>query len=220
MIKAIVSLSGGMDSATVLAEALFKDRDCIAIGFSYGSKHNKYENKRAQQLAEYYEVPFQLIDLEGVMKGFKSNLMKGQGDIPEGHYEDESMSQTVVPARNIIFASILAGLAWSKECKEVWMGVHAGDHVIYPDCRPEFYVPLKAAIKIGTNEKVEIRTPFIIHSKAQILERGLELEVPYQLTRTCYKDQHLSCGKCGSCVERLEAFKANNVDDPIQYEEQ
>ncbi len=218
MKKAIVSLSGGMDSATLLANALY-DRDVVAaIGFRYGSKHNEYELRAASQIALDYSVPFDDINIGVVLNRFKSNLLKGQGEIPEGHYEAASMSQTVVPARNIIFAAILAGEAWSRGADEIWIGVHAGDHAIYPDCRPEFIRALNQAIMAGTDHKVTVCAPFLYDTKADILRKGLEQKVPYHLTRTCYKDTPIACGKCGSCQERLAAFAQQGTEDPIPYQ--
>ena len=215
--KAIVALSGGMDSATVLARACL-NREVLAVGFTYGSKHNPYENEMARKTADYWRVPFELLDLEAVMGAFKSDLLKTGGDIPEGHYEDSSMSRTVVPGRNIIFASILSGLAWSRGASEVWLGIHSGDHAIYPDCRPEFFNHMKNAILVGTDNWVMLVAPFLRANKIDIIRDGLELGVPYELTRTCYKDQPKACGKCGSCRERLEAFVANGIQDPVEYD--
>lgn len=219
MEKIIVSLSGGIDSAVTLALAIKQRYECSAGIFRYGSKHNFYESNAAVRIACHYKIPFQIIDLEKVMAGFKSNLMMNGGDIPEGHYENENMNQTVVPARNIIFISILSGLAWSIEAEEVWLGIHGGDHAIYPDCRPEFYYAMKRAIETGTEEKIELVAPFLHQNKTYIVQKGIELKVPFEFTRTCYKDQELACGKCGSCIERLEAFSKNGMKDPIKYEE-
>src|SRR5260370_13226971 len=138
MRKVILSLSGGMDSATLLGKCVAEGNEIETVGFTYGSKHNRYENKAALLLAEHYRVPFTLLDLSTITCHFKSVLLLGQGDIPEGHYEKASMSQTVVPSRNMIFLSILTLLAESWGCEHVWIGVHAGDHHIYPDCRPAF----------------------------------------------------------------------------------
>ena len=140
------------------------------------------------------------------------------GEIPEGHYNDATMSQTVVPGRNLMFASILAGYAESIGFNRIALGVHKGDHEIYPDCRKEFVKALDSCIYLSTDKSVEVYTPLIDMDKIEIVQEGLDLEVPYHLTRTCYKDQERSCGVCGSCVERLEAFKLNNVKDPIEYE--
>lgn len=217
--KAILSLSGGMDSATVLAEAKDQGREIVAaVSFFYGSKHNSYERDAAFALAQHYAVHFVPISLTEAMSCFKSDLLKTGGNIPEGHYEAETMRATVVPARNMIFAAILAGLAESLSANEVWLGVHAGDHHIYPDCRPDFLVAMGSAMSLATDGKVHLVAPYVRHHKQSILRRGLGLGVPYALTRTCYKDQEVACGKCGSCQERLEAFAALSIADPVEYE--
>lgn len=216
--KIVLGLSGGMDSTTLLAVAKDSGFTPLTYGFTYGSKHNKYENEAAEQVARYYSVPYQLIDLTAAFAGFRSNLMMGQGAVPEGHYEEKSMEQTVVPARNIIFASILAGLAWTNGAEAVWLGVHAGDHAIYPDCRPHFIGHMIDALKAGTGGKVTMEAPFISLSKADIVRVGSGLGVPYRYTRTCYKNQPIACGKCGSCCERREAFAKNNLSDTVPYE--
>jgi len=218
--KAIVSLSGGIDSATVLADLLSRGYEVETVGFTYGSKHNTYENDMAVALAEHYGVPFTLINLEQVMSDFKSALLLSGGPIPEGHYEDESMSQTVVPGRNMIFISILAGLAESREADLVAVGIHSGDHAIYPDCRPRFFSFMKEAVEAATDNKVSLTAPFLDKDKAAVIRWGIQLGVPYHLTRTCYKCQPVACGKCGSCVERLESFAANNYTDPLEYQKQ
>lgn len=219
MVKAIVSLSGGMDSAAVLGDVTNAGIEVVAaVGFIYGSKHNPWEVVAARKIAEHYKVPYELIDLTAAFAGFKSSLLKGQGPVPEGHYEAESMSATVVPARNIIFASILAGIAWSRGAEQVYLGVHAGDHHIYPDCRPEFLQAMAIAIARGTDLKVALMAPYVNGTKVDIIRRGMILGVPFQLSRTCYKDQTIACGKCGSCQERLAAFAANGLTDPIDYE--
>jgi len=218
MPKTLIALSGGLDSATVLAYYQNLDHDVETVGFYYGSKHNKFENRCASALAAYYDVSFTLLNLEGFMKDFKSSLMIGGGEIPEGHYADESMKQTVVPGRNLIFGSILAGIAESRGCDAIALGVHAGDHAIYPDCRPAFITALSSAVFWSTEGKVQVLTPFLEEDKAYIVKCGLGLLVPYELTRTCYKDQLEPCGKCGSCVERAEAFAANSTVDPVVSE--
>lgn len=219
MEKIIVSLSGGVDSAVVLALALSQGYDCLPVIFRYDSKHNFYEVNAAVRIACHYKIKPQIIELANVMKGFKSNLLIDGGEIPEGHYESENMSKTVVPARNIIFISILSGLAQSIGAEQVWIGIHGGDHAIYPDCRPEFYYTLRRAIALGTDGKISLEAPFLFTDKRYIIKSGIELCVPFELTRTCYKEQKLACGKCGSCVERLEAFSKNGITDPIKYED-
>lgn len=216
--RALVSLSGGMDSSTVLAHALDSNRKCITYFCGYGSKHNCFEAIAARRVADHYGVEFVIVDLTEVGTHLKSDLLHSGGDIPEGHYEEESMRQTVVPGRNMIFASVLSGIAWSRECSEVWLGIHAGDHFIYPDCRPEFFEAMSRAVELGSDGKVKLVAPYLQKKKADILKHGLLMGVPYQHTRTCYKYQHTACGKCGSCQERLEAFKLNGVEDSLTYD--
>jgi 7-cyano-7-deazaguanine synthase len=216
--KTVMALSGGMDSSTLLAYLLDDGHDVRCASFVYGSKHNQYEHICAKQIADYYKAPLHLFDLSSVLGGFDSDLLKRGGDIPEGHYTDASMSRTVVPGRNIIFLSILAGLAWSEGATKIALGIHAGDHAIYPDCRIEFYKAMDSAIYLGTDRRIEMIAPFVEWDKTKILQWGLPHAVPYQMTRTCYKDQELSCGKCGSCVERLEAFSCIGKIDPVSYQ--
>lgn len=216
MVKAIVALSGGMDSSTVLAEAIAAKRECHAVGFCYGSKHNREENHAAMQVARFFGVPFELVDLTEVGKHLRSNLLKSGPPIPEGHYEEETMRQTVVPGRNLLFIAVLAGMAESNQCAEVWLGIHSGDHFIYPDCRPDFFFPVRTAVTSAYH--VDLIAPYLSGNKTSIIKRGMELGVPYDLTRTCYTDQRVACGRCGSCQERLDAFKNNGIDDPLEYQ--
>ena len=203
-----------MDSTAVLAYLIDQGDEVECFGFEYGSKHNPYEQEAARAVASFYRVPFTLIDLSAITPHLQSNLLKSGGSIPEGHYNDKSMSLTVVPGRNIIFLSILAGIAWSRQASKIAIGIHQGDHAIYPDCRLSFFAAMSDAVTEGTDGKVEILAPFIRFDKGGIVKWGLEHEVPFHLTRTCYKDQPTACGKCGSCQERLEAFTNNNVKDP------
>ena len=218
MKKAVLALSGGMDSTTVLAWLLDNSYEVVCVSFNYGSKHNPYENEAANKIALFYDVMLEEVDMRGVMSSFQSNLLVSGGEIPEGHYNDDTMSKTVVPARNIIFLSVLAGLAWSNDASKIAIGIHQGDHAIYADCRTEFYKAMDTAIFLGTDKRVEILAPFIDTDKAGIIKWGRTKGVPYYLTRTCYKAQELSCGKCGSCTERLEAFQINGIKDAIKYE--
>ena len=214
----LISFSGGIDSTTLVTTAIKNGITPQLVSFSYGSKHNRYENEAAANIASYFNLPLHFIDLSQIMVDFKSNLLKTGGEIPEGHYEDSNMAKTVVPGRNMIFLSILAGLAESLGIKRIGIGVHQGDHAIYPDCRPSFIKAMQIAINLATDGKVDdLTAPFLHMDKTDIVNIGLALGVPYRLTRTCYKDQEKACGKCGSCVERLEAFALNNATDPIEY---
>lgn len=223
--KTVLALSGGVDSTTVLQWLLARNVSVLCVQFQYQSKHNVFEVSAAQQVYKFYarkgassSLSCIQVDLSRIFTHMKSNLLKGQGEIPEGHYCDETMKQTVVPARNMVFLSVMAGLAESYVCNSIALGIHQGDHAIYPDCRPEFYSAMQHAVELGTGGKVDIEAPFLHATKSEIVKYGLANGVPYHLTRTCYKEQELSCGKCGSCVERLEAFASNNSHDPILYE--
>jgi len=220
----VMALSGGLDSATLLATLLRDGHVVHCCLFFYGSKHNQYELESANKVVNHYAalkypVTSHYFDISEVMKNFNSALMKSNSqEIPEGAYNDETMKLTVVPGRNLIFASIMAGLAESINANAIALGVHAGDHHIYPDCRPEFIKALDSVIYLSSDRKVEVICPFANIDKIGILQIGMSMNVPYHLTRTCYKDQVKSCGKCGSCTERLEAFATLGLIDPIQYE--
>jgi 7-cyano-7-deazaguanine synthase len=219
--KVILSLSGGMDSTALLGMLLNKGHEVVPVSFFYGSKHGRYEIEAAKNITQHYNLGniYKLIDVSGVFKGFDSALLSADSrSIPEGHYEDKSMALTVVPGRNMIFISILAGLAESLQCEAVALGIHAGDHAIYPDCRPLFAESMGFAVRFATDDKVRLIFPFLNMTKGEIVSVGLTENVPFHLTRTCYKDQILPCGKCGSCTERLEAFQFNNSTDPVQYD--
>lgn len=217
----VISLSGGMDSATLLGYVISTSGGTkhLCVSFNYGSKHNKYELDCSRRLANHYGVPWMEVNLVEMMGCFKSDLLLSGGEIPEGHYCDETMKRTVVPSRNIIFLSILSGIAWSKEMHSIYIGVHQGDHAIYPDCRPGFIHEMREAIWLGTDQRITLHTPFLHFTKGEILAKGLKVGgIPYHFTRTCYKDQQIACGKCGACTERLEAFQQNGVEDPVPYE--
>lgn len=225
MQKVVIGLSGGMDSATLLGMLLNEGVEVHCCHFQYGSKHNKYEAKAIEDLMLFYssltkKIHLYNFDLRQPFSAFNSNLLQHGGDIPEGHYESDSMKLTVVPGRNLIFASIMAGLAESIGAEAVALGVHSGDHHIYPDCRDTFITALRKTVSESTEGQVRVIAPLLAEDKASILKIGYNLPtpVPYRLTRTCYKDQVLPCGKCGSCVERLEAFEKIGGNDSIAYE--
>lgn len=220
MVKVILGLSGGMDSATLCAYYHDKGYDVIPVSFDYGSKHNSYERIAAEKIASFYNLKIREFELPFIGQTFKSNLLKTGGEIPEGHYEDSNMSKTVVPGRNLIFISIMTGLAWSEGAEVIAVGVHAGDFSVYDDCRAGFIAAMNAAVIQGSGDRVRLEAPFQYLDKTGILEVGYSLTptVPYGLTRTCYCAQELSCGCCGSDVERLTAFYNIGRLDPIEYE--
>lgn len=218
--KKIVVLSGGMDSTTVLAHALSytKREDVRTLTFDYGSNHAFEEISAAEEIAEYYKVGNTLVELPFIKRLYVSSLLAGAEEIPKGHYDDESMKSTVVPNRNAILLSIAVGFAESLKFDAVIFGAHSGDHTIYPDCRSDFVDAFNRASQLGTYEEICVVAPFIYWTKASIVKKGVELGVPYELTYSCYRGRVFHCGKCGTCIERKEAFKLAEVVDPTKYE--
>ena len=217
MEKAIVTLSGGLDSATLLYWSA-RRYDVSALTFDYGSKHNLKEREAAKELTRLAGVRHTLIELPFINSLFKSDLLRSGGSIPDGHYEDSSMRSTVVPFRNGIMLSIAIGFAESCEAGTVLYAAHAGDHAVYPDCRPAFLRAISEAGREGTYLGVEIKDPFIDLHKKDIVLLGDELEVPFGITYSCYKGGEIHCGRCGTCVERKEAFRLAGIPDPTVYE--
>lgn len=210
--KAVLVYSGGLDSTTLLYE--YKDSIALAVSFDYGSKHNKRELEYAALNCKRLGIRHLVIPLEFMGKYFKSDLLIGGGDIPEGSYADENMKSTVVPFRNGIMLSIAAGLAESYELDAIMLANHSGDHAIYPDCRPEFIEGMAAAVEAGTYNGVKVVSPYCNMTKREIALRGRELGVDFSLTYSCYKGGEKHCGKCGTCVERKEALEGF---DPTEY---
>lgn len=217
----IIALSGGMDSTTLLGERKqLVDVPIVAVAFRYGSKHNQLEIEAAKKVADYYNVQLHVVDIQQAFRFANNVLMLGSSDhIPEGHYNDPIMKKTIVPGRNLIFASILASMAQAQGFHEIYLAIHKGDHLIYPDCRPLWYQSAAQAIYSGSGNRVRLQAPYLEIPKSEILRHGLQQEktVPYDLTRTCYTTDEIACGECGACVERLEAWKLNDGIDPLQY---
>ena len=255
----VVSLSGGMDSSTLLLRCLSEYDNVTAISFDYGQKH-RVELERAQQLVDYInnsnvdyqtslsaspviakvkygKIKYQVIKLDGLVNLLDSNLVEGGDDVPEGHYEEENMVATVVPNRNKIFASITQAVALSianktEEPCDIALGIHAGDHAIYPDCRQEFRDADDAAFRIGNwnSETVGYFTPYLETDKFGILQDGqilvedlgIDFNEVYRRTNTSYKPfpSGNSDYKSASSVERIEAFIKLGINDPVQYEDE
>jgi len=255
--QAVLSLSGGMDSSTLLLHLLANDYDVTALSFDYGQKH-RVELERAQLLVAYVNekncgcggkaiygnVKHQIIKLDGLSQLLNSALVEGGWDVPEGHYEQDNMKDTVVPNRNKIFSSLIQAAALSiatqpitDDCSigqevAIAMGIHAGDHAIYPDCRQEFRDADFEAFKIGNwdSDLVTVYTPYLEVTKFEILEDGLracealglDFDEVYKRTNTSYKPYPSgnSDYKSAASVERIEAFIRLGRPDPVQYEDE
>jgi 7-cyano-7-deazaguanine synthase len=215
--KVVVIFSGGMDSFTVLHRALKDGKEVYALTFDYGQKHVK-EIACASKVCQQLGVAHKVIDISSINQLLAGSSLTDDIDIPEGHYEAESMKSTVVPNRNMILLSLAVGYAVSVEAAQVYYGAHSGDHAIYPDCRPEFVMKMNEVCQIANYQAVEIFSPYLANSKSDILTDGLKMGLRYDDTWTCYNGRAQACGKCGACQERLEAFADNNVTDPLAYE--
>ncbi len=215
--KVVVLLSGGMDSTAALYEARARHTVAGALSFDYGSKHNAREIPLAKWHCEKLGIPHRVVELDFLPDLFSSALLKGGAAIPDGHYAEATMKQTVVPFRNGIMLAIAAGHAESIEAQGLVIAAHAGDHAIYPDCREDFMRAMGDALRLGTYAGIELLRPFINLTKAQIAARGHELGVDFAQTWSCYKGGALHCGTCGTCVERREAFLLARLPDPTTY---
>jgi 7-cyano-7-deazaguanine synthase len=222
MPKAVVLLSGGLDSAVTLAIAISEGAEVTAVSFRYGQRHTK-ELGSAEAVCRHYGIEHRVIDID--LSSFRSALTDKNIKVPfdrKGKLDTEIPS-TYVPARNIIFLSIAAGLCESIAAETIYIGVNSVDYSGYPDCRPEFFKTfrkmLEAGTKAGTEGKApEIRTPIIDLSKAGIVRKGKELNAPLHLTWSCYEGDDKACGRCDSCMLRLKGFREAGYKDEICYE--
>lgn len=217
MTKAVVLLSGGMDSVTALYAAAREHEVVGAVSFDYGSKHNHREIPLAAWHCLQLGIRHEVVELPFVNELFASDLLRTGGEVPDGHYAEENMKRTVVPFRNGIMLAIACGIAESREAGALVIAAHSGDHAIYPDCREPFMQAMAASMREGTYANIELLRPFIEMDKAAIAKLGAELGVDYGKTWSCYKGGDLHCGTCGTCVERREAFLLAGVPDPTVY---
>ena len=217
MRNSLIAYSGGVDSTTLLYE--YREEIACAVGFDYGSKHNAREIVAAKAICRELEIPYLIIPLAFIEEYFRSDLLLSGGEMQLGDYSEENMSSTVVPFRNGIMLSVLAGLAESRDLQRVLIANHFGDHAIYPDCRESFVKPMGEAITAGTSNGVKLVAPYTALTKTEIVARGTRLGVPYGKTYSCYQGGERHCGRCGTCRERHDAFVANGLEDPTLYEE-
>ncbi|MDE5942463.1 MAG: 7-cyano-7-deazaguanine synthase QueC [Muribaculaceae bacterium] len=202
---ALIVLSGGMDSTTMLHE--YKSRIALAVTFVYGSNHNEREAECARINCEQLGIPHLVIPLDFMGQYFESSLLSGAEAIPSGNYDDENMRSTVVPFRNGIMLAVAAGLAESRGLSTIMLANHSGDHAIYPDCRPAFVEAMGKAIEEGTYERLRLFCPYTGLTKGEIVKRGLAVGIDYRQTYSCYRGGEKHCGTCGTCSERHEALR-------------
>jgi len=222
--KAMVLLSGGLDSTTCLALAIEKygAENVLALSISYGQKHSK-ETEAARNVADYYNIKLLTLDLAEIFAGSDCSLLNGSTeDIPLESYAEQLEKtdgkpvSTYVPFRNGLFLSSAASIALSNGCEVIYYGAHSDDAAgnAYPDCSSEFNEAMSRAIYLGSGNQLRIVAPFVSKTKADVVKEGLRLSAPYHLTWSCYGGGEKPCGKCGTCIDRAAAFAANNVADP------
>ena len=221
--KALVLFSGGVDSTTCLAIAVEKygKNNVIALSISYGQKHTK-EIQAAEKIAEYYGVELKKLDLARIFEGSDCSLLSSSSeDIPKESYAEQLKKtdgksvSTYVPFRNGLFLSCAASVALSNGCEEIYYGIHTDDAAgnAYPDCSEEFNNAINSAIYIGSGNALKVTAPFVNMKKADIVAEGLRLKVPYQMTWSCYEGGEKPCGVCGTCRDRIAAFRANGITE-------
>jgi 7-cyano-7-deazaguanine synthase len=217
MRKYVVVHSGGLDSTVLLYHLRDLGHHVRALSVNYGQRH-AHELQQAVKICKTLDIEHQFADLTGI-----THLLGGSSQtdpsipVPHGHYAAENMKVTVVPNRNMIMLSVAIGWAISTKSDAVAYAAHAGDHTIYPDCRPEFGAAMNVAAYLADWHQVEVVRPFVNFTKAEIVAFGAKLNVPFQDTYSCYEGRPVHCGKCGTCVERIEAFHLANVPDPTEY---
>lgn len=215
--QCVVLISGGLDSTVALYDAAFRGAVALGLSFDYGAKHNARELPCAAWQCAQLKIPHRVVRLDFMNDLFRSDLLQSGGPIPEGHYQEANMRSTVVPFRNGILLAIAAGVAESLGAQAVTIAAHGGDHAIYPDCRETFFSPFASAVRAGTYAGIELRRPFVAVPKADLVRLGHDRGVDFRHTWSCYQGGAIHCGRCGTCVERREAFLLAGVEDPTLY---
>lgn len=220
--KATIVFSGGMDSTTVAHYYRDKGYELVLLTFDYGQRHRK-EIEFAKLTAKKLKAEHEIIDISGIKHLLKGSALTDDIDVPHGHYEESSMSATVVPNRNAIMASLAYGVASCNGSDVVALGIHKGDHHIYPDCREDFLTSMNESMRLATRghrkEGLKLAAPFVNMSKTDIARVGSDWGVDYSLTWTCYAGEDIHCGKCGACQERKESFIDSGTPDPTEYKQ-
>lgn len=214
--KAVLTYSGGLDSTVLLYQLRTGGAEVRCLGVDYGQRH-RCELKAAESICRSLGVPYRLADLRSVRPLLAGSSQTDDVTVPEGHYAEETMKLTVVPNRNMILLSLAIGWAVSLRFDAVAYAAHAGDHAIYPDCRPEFVEAVRRVAELCDWHRVRLEAPFVGMTKTDIVRLGAGLGVPFERTWSCYKGGERHCGRCGTCTERREAFEKAGVPDPTEY---
>lgn len=215
--KTVAIFSGGLDSTVLLHLLLHGGDEVAALSIDYGQRH-RVELGYARRTAEKLGIRHRTADLSAIAPLLAgSSQTSSEIAVPHGHYAEESMKLTVVPNRNMIMLAVAGGWAIGQQADRLAYGAHAGDHTIYPDCRPEFVAAMRAALGLADWHKTELYTPFVNQTKADIVRLGAELGVDFAATWSCYEGGDVHCGLCGTCHERREAFALAGVPDPTIY---
>lgn len=215
--KTVLVYSGGLDSTVLLYYLLAKGVETHALSIHYGQRHRR-EIDAARSICGDLRVEHRVLELPQLQSLFgNSSLTNTAIPVPSGHYAADNMKSTVVPNRNMILLSLAASWAIALKADSVSYAAHSGDHTIYPDCRPEFAETMNRAIGLADWHPLRLDRQFVDTSKAGIVKRGLELGVPFDKTWSCYQGGGIHCGRCGTCLERREAFYLNETDDPTPY---
>lgn len=213
----VIIYSGGLDSTTLLYEE--RERIALAVTFDYGSNHASREMSCARWHCQHLGIEHLVIDMAFVGRYLASSLTAGAEAVPEGDYDDDNMRSTVVPFRNGIMLSVACGIAESRGLQRVLIANHGGDHAVYPDCRHDFVRAMDDAMRAGTYEGVRLVAPYTGIAKSDIVKRGAALGIDYGKTYSCYRGGERHCGRCGTCRERVEAFRKAGIIDPTIYED-
>lgn len=214
--KTILIYSGGLDSTTLLYYLINEGHEVKCLTVNYGQKHKKEINS-AKYFCDKLGVEHEIIDLTNITKLISSSVLTSKSDVPDGHYAEDSMKATVVPNRNMIMLSIAIGWAINEKFDCVAYAAHNGDHTIYPDCREEFVEHVSKAAELADWHPIKVMRPFINFSKADIVKLADIMNIEIDKTWSCYKGAEFHCGKCGTCVERIEAFELAGVKDTTIY---
>lgn len=215
--KAVVLFSGGLDSTVLSYHLKDQNAELKLLSINYGQRHD-CELSSSYKIAKTLNAPHSILELPMLAELLGGSALTDKSiQLPLGHYAEESMKSTVVPNRNMILLSLAAGHAISLKFDTVAYAAHAGDHTIYPDCRPQFTDAMEKALSLSDWSKISLHRPFVNWSKADLVKRGSELGVPFEKTWSCYAGKVEHCGKCGTCIERKEAFELNGLPDPTSY---